>query len=121
MFARLSAPASLADAETCEQFLRLEQSQHVMTRIARADLALIRAGTPENPVFVGREVHGPKDLAAVRHPGAGRGLLGRFHNHRGDERPTPLRDREVSPGLGGMRGIARRVEVVAGARLQGLQ
>jgi deoxyribonucleoside regulator len=113
-FERLNAPALLPDADTCARLLRLEQIQHVVRRLAAADLALVGVGTLTNSVFVERGVLNPTELASLRDAGAVGEILGRFYNQAGEECATPFRDRVVSLGLKELRKIARRVGVVAG-------
>jgi DNA-binding transcriptional regulator LsrR (DeoR family) len=113
-FERLNAPALLPDGDTCARLLQLGQIQHVLRRLAAADLALVGVGTLENSVFVERGVLSPAERNSLREAGVVGEILGRFYNHAGEECATPFRDRVVSLGLKELRKIARRVGVVAG-------
>jgi deoxyribonucleoside regulator len=114
-FARLNAPAILPDAETCAQLLRLEQIRQVMGRLAGADLALVGVGTLENSVFVERGALDESGLATLRGAGAVGEILGRFYDRSGVECATPFRDRVISLDLDGLKKVARRAGIVAGA------
>lgn len=114
-FARLNAPAILPDAETCAQLLRLEQIRQVMGRLAEADLALVGVGTLENSVFMERGAIDGSGLATLRGAGAVGEILGRFYDRSGVECATPFRDRVVGLDLDGLKKVAKRVGIVAGA------
>jgi len=114
-FERLNTPAILPDADTCARFLGLEQIQHVMERLAAADLVLVGVGTLENSVFAERGVIGNPGIAALRRAGAVGEILGRFYTTTGEECDSPYRERVVSLSLNGLRHVARRVGVVVGA------
>jgi DNA-binding transcriptional regulator LsrR (DeoR family) len=114
-FERLNTPAILPDADTCARLLGLEQIQHVMRRLAAADLILVGVGTLENSVFVERGVFGPQGLATLQRAGAVGEILGRFYTGAGEECRTPFREQVISLDLQRLREIRRRVAVVAGA------
>lgn len=114
-FVRLNTPAILPDAETCSRLMNLEQVQHVMRRLSKADLVLVGVGTLENSVFVDRGVLGPKDVEILRTASAVGEVLGRFYSETGEECATPFRDRVISLELANLKKIARRVGVVVGS------
>ena len=114
-FERLNTPAILPDADTCARLLGLEQVQHVMRRLAAADLILVGVGTLQNSVFVERGVFGPQELATLQRAGAVGEILGRFYTEAGGECRTPFREQVVSLDLHGLRQVRRRVAVVSGA------
>lgn len=114
-FVRLNTPAILPDSDTCSRLLQLEQVQHVMTRLADADLALVGVGTLENSVFVDRDVLNPTDLETLKSARATGEILGRYFCDQGEECETPFKNRVVSLELSGLKNIARRVGVVVGS------
>jgi DNA-binding transcriptional regulator LsrR (DeoR family) len=111
----LNTPAILPEAETCRRLLGLDQIRQVLEQLAKADLALVGIGTLENSVFVEHKTLTARDVEALRAAGAVGEILGRFFDASGKECSTPLQRRVVSLGLNELRGISKRVGVLAGS------
>lgn len=111
----INSPALVPDPATAERFLALDQIRTVLESLRRADLALVGVGTLENSVFLERGVLGPEDISALKSAGAIGEILGRFYDREGRECPTAYRDRVVSLGLEDLKGIPKRIGVVAGS------
>jgi DNA-binding transcriptional regulator LsrR (DeoR family) len=111
----LNTPALLPDAGVCRQLLGLDQIRHVLSALAKADLAMVGIGTLDNSVFVERKVLGPGDITALRESGAIGEILGRFFDVSGRECKTPFRERVVSLPLDRLRRIPQVAAVVTGS------
>lgn len=113
-FLGINGPAIVPDGAMAERLLALDQIRGVLEILGHADLALVGVGTLENSVFLERGILAAADIAVLRSAGAIGEILGRFYDAGGSECVSPYRDRVVSLGLEALRGISRRVGVVAG-------
>jgi DNA-binding transcriptional regulator LsrR (DeoR family) len=111
----LNTPAILPEPETCRRLLGLEQIKSVLDQLARAEIALVGVGTPDNSVFVEHNAFSQRDIGALRAAGAVGEILGRFYDASGKECSTPLQRRVVSLGLKELQRIPKKVGVLAGA------
>jgi deoxyribonucleoside regulator len=114
-FLTLNTPAILPEPETCRRLLGLQQIKSVLDQLAKAEVAFVGIGTPDNSVFIEHKAFSQRDIASLRAAGAVGEILGRFYDASGKECSTPLQRRVVSLGLKELQRIPRRVGVLAGA------
>jgi deoxyribonucleoside regulator len=114
-FLTLNTPAILPDPEMCRRLLGLDQIKSVLGQLARAEIAFVGVGTPDNSVFVEHQAFTKRDLSALRAAGAVGEILGRFYDANGKECATPLQRRVVSLGLKELQRIPKKVGVLAGS------
>ncbi len=114
-FLTLNTPAILPEAETCRRLLGLGQIKSVLDQLARAEIAFVGIGTPENSVFVEHKTFTHRDFMTLRSAGAVAEILGRFFDANGKECATPLQKRVISLGLKELRRIPKKVGVLAGS------
>ncbi len=110
----MNAPLLFPDRDSCERFLKMKQIQQAMDALTRADIIFVGVGNLDDSVIIDRRVFNNEDFAVLRTAGATGELLGRFYDSRGQECLTPLRHRIMSLPLAKLRGIPKRVGVIAG-------
>jgi len=113
-FYTLNAPGILPDAETCRQFLQLEQIRLVTEQLRSATTTFVGIGTLANSVFLERNVLAPEEIEVLRQARAVGEMLGRFFDADGNECDTDFRERVVSLPLSEVRNLPRVVAVVSG-------
>ncbi len=110
----MNAPLLFPDRDSCERFLKMEQIQQAMEALTHADIIFAGVGNLDDSVIIDRHVFSRDDFAMLKTVGATGELLGRFYDARGQECQTALCHRIMSLPLAKLRGIPKRVGVIAG-------
>ncbi len=114
-FLTLSTPAFLPNKKTRDLFLASDQIRSVWQRLRTADAALVGVGPLEESVYSERGVLNPADVAHLRGVGAVGEICGRFFDAKGNECPSPWRNRAISIELDYLRKIPQVIGVAAGS------
>ena len=114
-FLPLNVPALMADKQTRNALLNLEQVRSVHQRLGDADVALVGVGTLANSVFVERDVLSAAQINDLAKAGTVGEICGRFFDRNGDESDSAWSDRVISVEIEQLRRIPLVLGVVSGS------